>query len=123
MLQKAEQEIKKLLADIKNHVAYAKTGIAQLVEEWDRLVKRYTTDLVDFERQVNELEQRISNLPSLIEAAEQESNRMYTHAMQLERHAKEMDKRTEQHESNAYKTVAAAGGTIALGALTGRSCI
>lgn len=123
MLQKAEQEIRKLLTDMKSHVAYAKTGIAQLVEEWDILVKRYTSDIVDFKRQVNKLERRIDDLPRLIEEAEQVSDRMCTKAMQLEGLVTEMDKRTKQHESNAYATVAAADGSITLRALTSRSCI
>ena len=34
-----------------------------------------------------------------------------------------MDNKTKTHERNAYSTVAAAGGVIALGALTGMYCI
>jgi len=125
VLQIAEQEIKKLLADtdIQSHVAYAKTGIAQLVEEWDRLVNRYSTDVEDFERQVVELERRIGDLPKLIKEAEEESDRKHKEAIRLEAMAKDMDNRTKTHENNAYSSVAAAGGVIALGALTGMYCI
>lgn len=117
-LEIAQQEISKLLDNIRSHVVYAKTGLAALIEEWDRRIKRYTADTEDFQRQVGELQRRIGDLRRLIREAEQESDRTLKESVRLDECAKDMDKQSTSHANNAIGSVAAAGGFIVVGILT-----
>lgn len=68
-LEMDEEEISNLLADIKEHVAYSKTALAELIAERRNKISRYAKDKI-FERQVAELQRRIGHLPRLITEAE-----------------------------------------------------
>ena len=117
-LEIAQQENSKLLDNIRSHVVYAKTGLAALIEEWDRRIKRYTVDIEDFQRQLGELQRRIGDLPRLIREAEQDSDRKLKESVRLDECAKDMDKKSTRHANNAIGSVAAAGGYMAVGILT-----
>jgi len=111
-----EQEMINLLADIKKHVAYSKTALAELIAERRNEISRFAKDKNDFERLVAELQRRIGDLPRLITEAEQEYDKKHREAIKLEVQADDMDKKRGTHENRSLKSGLTAG-MLGLGAL------
>jgi len=113
----AGQDVSNLIAGIKSHVAYAKTGLAELIAERKNQVLRYATDIDGFQRQVVQLERRIGDLPRLIREAEQEYESKLREASTLEVKADDMDAESKKADTVSKGSSYAAGGTLGLGLL------
>ena len=112
-----KQRLSNLLSDIKSNVAYAKTGLAELIAERRQQVRRYTQDKNDCERQVVELQKRIGDLPKLITTAEKEAERKRKEAIELEELADEKDRQRVAHENRSLASRIVSGGSLGLGVL------
>jgi len=112
-----DKGMRNLLDDIKSNVAYAKTGLAELIGERRNQVISYTQDKNAFKSQVVELQRRIGDLPRLIREAEQEAAKKQKEAIEHEEKAAEMDRQRVSYENRSFKSRLVAGGSFGLGAL------
>jgi len=104
--------MRNLLGDIKSNVAYAKTGLAELIAERRKQVSSYTQDKNAFKSQFVEVQRRIGDLPRLIREAEQEAEKKQNEAIEHEEKADEMGRQRVSYENRSFKSRLVAGAVL-----------